>query len=188
MGLSTSPAMTGAAHRPHPRRPYRRLCTPGQAGRCSEGVKLQSAAPGHLMIFTADAGRRGPLPVDYPATLGDTVTAPRATCNRCDRPRRRLEATHPIARLPGAFMHNGSGPAVRPPPCDDRGSTARRGCGPEMWHTAVSDNRPSARAPGTSGPGQPPGRRADMKISARRNRKLDRTHCLANTRESRRKG
>ena len=26
------------------------------------------------------------------------------------------KATHPIARLPGAFMHNGSGPSLRPPP------------------------------------------------------------------------
>jgi hypothetical protein len=51
-----------------------------------------------------------------------------------------------------------------------------------VWHTAVGDNRPSARAPGTSGPRQLPGRLAYMKISARRNRKLDRTHCLADTR------
>ncbi len=45
--------------------------------------------------------------------------------------------------------------------------------------SVATDLRP--RPPGTSGPGQPPGRPADMKISARRNRKLDRTHCLANT-------
>jgi ACT domain len=31
-----------------------------------------------------------------------------------------------------------------------------------MGHTAVGDNRPSARASGTTGPGQPPGRLADM--------------------------
>src|SRR5271165_3536075 len=36
------------------------VCAPGQAGRCSEAVKLQSAAPGRLM---PDAVGRGPWAV-----------------------------------------------------------------------------------------------------------------------------
>ncbi len=88
--------------------------------RPSSAVTATSAAPpGCPARPAADhAGKRAVI---------DGVPSDRAAHQRTPSPPRGQLATdlivpaagwkamHPIARLPGAFMHNGSGPAVRPP-------------------------------------------------------------------------
>ena len=163
-----------------------RCCRPGRCGKAQSDALLAR----HGFCALAGAGQVRHLPSGTGVTHRGIENLRRLESGRNRGHRLRSRPRRPRYRGAQRPITLASRAVIDGIPSD---RAARRGhrhrpAGRRCGIPPSGDNRPSARAPGTSGPGQPPGRLADMKISARRNRKLDRTHCLANTRESRRKG